>query len=144
MIDVHIINKCKDVFKLENYWLMEDKYRINILKFRCRYHHLPISRKYSLDYDCDLKCQLCLQNDIGHEYHYLARYNFFLHERQLFLNKYYIQHPSVFYPTHADIVLQKQSSSSTIHDNNINQTEKYVNTLLSILLCHFPLILNKS
>ena len=27
--------KIKDVFKFENYLLMEDKYRINISKFRC-------------------------------------------------------------------------------------------------------------
>ena len=46
----------KDVFKFENYLLMEDKYRINISKFRCRYNHPPISRRYSLDYDCDIKC----------------------------------------------------------------------------------------
>ena len=54
----------KDVFKFENYLLMEDKYIINILKFRCRYNHLPNSRKYSLDYDCNIRCKLCLQNDI--------------------------------------------------------------------------------
>ena len=75
---------------------MEDKYRINISKFRCRYNHLPISRKYSFDYDCDIRCKLCLQNDIGDEYHYLIRCDYFLHERQLFINKYYIQHPSVY------------------------------------------------
>ena len=86
----------KDVFKLENYLLMEDKYRINISKFRCRYNHLPISRKYSFDYDCDIRCKHCLQNDIGDEYHYLIRCDYFLHERQLFINKYYIQHPSVY------------------------------------------------
>ena len=68
---------------------MEDKYRINILKFRCRYNHLQISRKYSLDYDCDIKCKRCLQNDIGDEYHYTIRCDYFLHERQLFINKYY-------------------------------------------------------
>ena len=50
-----------DVFMFENYWLMDDKYRINISKFRCRYNHLPISSKYSLDYDCDIKCDICLQ-----------------------------------------------------------------------------------
>ena len=73
---------------------MEDKYRINISKFRCRYNHLPFSIKYSLDYDCDIRCKLCLQNDIGDEYHYLIRFDYFLHERQLFINKYFIQHPS--------------------------------------------------
>ena len=25
-----------------------------------------------LDYDCDIKCKLCLQNNIGDQYHYLA------------------------------------------------------------------------
>ena len=75
---------------------MDDKYRINISKFRCRYNHLPISIKYSLDYDCDIKCNICLQNDIGDEYHYLIRCDYFLHERQLFINKYYIQHQSVY------------------------------------------------
>ena len=75
---------------------MEDTYRFNISKFRCRYNHLPISRKYSFDHDCDIRCKLCLQNDIGDEYHYLIRCDYFLHERQLFINKYYIQHPSVY------------------------------------------------
>ena len=71
---------------------MEDKYIINISKFRCRYY-LPISIKYSLYYDCDLNCKLCLQNNIVDEYHYLIRYDFFLHERQLFINKfYYVQY----------------------------------------------------
>ena len=79
-------NFLKDVFKFENYLLVEDKYRINISKFRCRYNDLPISRKYSLDYDCDIKCKLCLQNDNGDEYHYLIRCDYFLLERQLFIN----------------------------------------------------------
>ena len=75
---------------------MEDKYRINTSKFRYRYNHLPISIKYSLDYDCDIKCNLCLQNYIGDEYHYPIRCDDFLHERQLFIKKYYIQHPGVY------------------------------------------------
>ena len=86
-IDVHIITKFKDVCKFENYLLMEYKFKINISKFRCRYNHLQISSKYSFDYDCDIKCKLCLQNDIGDEYHYLIRCDYFLHERQLFINK---------------------------------------------------------
>ena len=94
----------KDVFKFENYLLMEDKCRINILKFRFRYNHLPISIKYSFDYDCDTKCKLCLQNEIGDEYNYLIRCDYFLHERQLFINKC-LQ----IYPTHADRELHKQS-----------------------------------
>ena len=60
-IDVHIIKKIKDVFMFENYLVMEDKYKINISKFRCRYNHLPMFRQYSFDYDCDIKCKLCLQ-----------------------------------------------------------------------------------
>ena len=43
--------KIKDAYKFENYLLMDDKYRINISKFRCRYNNLPISIKY---YDCDI------------------------------------------------------------------------------------------
>ena len=61
---------------------VSDKYRINISKFRCRYNYLPISRTYSVDYDCDIKCKLCLPNDIGDEYQYLIRCDYFLHERQ--------------------------------------------------------------
>ena len=68
---------------------------VNWSMFSAVHSHLPISRKYSFDYDCDIKCKLCLQNDIGDEYHYLIRCDYFLHERQLFINKYYIQHPSV-------------------------------------------------
>ena len=37
-----------------------------------------IYRKYSIDYDCDIKCKLCLQNDIGDEYHYPISYFLFL------------------------------------------------------------------
>ena len=85
-----------DVFKFENYLLMEDTDIINISKFRCRYNHLPISIKYFLDYDCDVRCKLCLPNDIGDKYHDLIRCDYFLHERQLFINKYYIQQPSVY------------------------------------------------
>ena len=62
---------------------MEDKYKINISKFRCRYNHLQISRKYSFDYECDINYKL--QNDIGNEYHYLIRFDYYLHERQLFI-----------------------------------------------------------
>ena len=32
-----------------------------------------ISRKYFLDYNYNIKCKLCLQNDIGDEYHNLFR-----------------------------------------------------------------------
>ena len=74
---------------LLNYFI----YGINISKFRCtcRYNHLPISRKDSHDYDNYIRCKLCLQNDMGGEYHYLIRWDYFLHERQLFINKYYIK-----------------------------------------------------
>ena len=41
---------------------------------------------------------------IGDEYYYLIRCDYFLHERQLFINKYYIRTPKCLqiYPTHAD------------------------------------------
>ena len=69
---------------------MGNKYTINTSNY------LPISIKYSLDYDCDIKCKLCLQNDIGYKYHYLIRCDNFLHDIQLFLNKYYVQHLIVY------------------------------------------------
>ena len=49
---------------------------------------------------------------MAEEYNYLIRCDYFLHERQLFINKYYKQHPSdntLFYKTHADRELHKQS-----------------------------------
>ena len=52
----------QDVFKFENYWLMQAQYRINIPK---------LVSKFSLDYKCHIKCTLCLQKDIGDEYQYL-------------------------------------------------------------------------
>ena len=103
---------------------MEDKYRINISKLRCRYNHLPISRKYSFNYDCDIKCKLRLQNDIGDEYHYLIRCNYFLHERQLFINKHYIQHPSI----HKFIQLMQTENST----NRLNLA-RFITIILSKL-----------
>ena len=67
---------------------------------------------------------------------YLIRCDYFLHERHLFINKYYnYTTPKCLqiYPTHADRELLKQSLSSTIHHNNNKQTEKYVKTLLIII-----------
>ena len=55
---------------------------------------IQIYIKYSLD--CDMKCKLCVQNDIGDEYHYFIRCDYFLHERHLFLDKYYVQYQSVY------------------------------------------------
>ena len=112
----------KDVCKFENYLLMEDKYRINISKFRCRHNHLQISGKYSFDYDCNIKCKFCLQNDIGDEYHYLIRCDYFLHERQLFINKYYIQHPNVF-----KFIQLMQTENST----NIVNLERFITIILN-------------
>ena len=73
---------------------LPDKDRINLCRFRCGNHKLPVHKRY-LRHDTDNKCSLCNLNNVGDEFHYLficPRLNL---ERERLLKKYYFTRPNV-------------------------------------------------
>ena len=74
---------------------LPQKYSYTLCKFKCGNHKLPIIRgRYNNVNIDDRKCELCQQNDIGDEFHYLFKCDFFNDSRKRLLKKYYYQNPS--------------------------------------------------
>ena len=62
------------------YYLVKlpQKYSYTLCKFKCGNHKLPIIRGRYNDINIDdRKCELCQQNEIGDEFHYLFKCDFF-------------------------------------------------------------------
>ena len=68
--------------------------RINLAKFRCGCHKLPISVNKYVDSDDPKLCTLCDRNEQGDEYHYVLVCPKFMDERKRYLKRYYHDRPS--------------------------------------------------
>ena len=70
---------------------------IPILKFRTSNHKLPIEtgRWEAIPYQ-ERKCFLCIDNEIGDEFHYLFTCPYFANERHIFLKPYYYRRPNIY------------------------------------------------
>ena len=75
---------------------LSPRHRIIMSKFRCGYNKLPVNDfRFFRSVDLSEKnCKLCTRGEIGDEYHYLFCCPYFVHERKLYLKKYFISHPN--------------------------------------------------
>ncbi len=88
---------------------------LSMVRFRTANHKLPIETgRWSGIYHSDRKCNLCNNNDLGDEFHYLLVCPYFLQSRKKYLKKYYYLRPNVikykeFLSTKSEIKLKKLS-----------------------------------
>ena len=77
--------KCN--FKMEDYLLtLPNKLRIPLTKFRLRNHNLPIEKGVHKNIPRPQKlCKLCNDEEVGDEFHYLLKCNYFVDIRPKFL-----------------------------------------------------------
>ena len=75
-----------------------EKYIINLngslfysmIRFRTANHKLPIETgRWNNTYLSERKCELCTENDLDDEYHYLLRCTFFIKERRAYIDPYF-------------------------------------------------------
>ena len=81
----------KDDFKFENYLdILDYKNRVCLCRFRTCNHRLPIEtgRWYNLERK-DRICNLCLENKMGDEFHYILECKLLRNERKSLLGNYY-------------------------------------------------------
>ena len=81
------------------YYLLKlpKQYSQSLCKYKCGNHKLPIVvGRYNNVLIDDRKCELCHQNDIGDEFHYLFMCPFLHETRKRFIKKYYYVNPSAF------------------------------------------------
>ena len=73
------------------------KHRQAISKMRLSSHMLNIEkgRHYGIKRE-ERKCELCLENDLEDEFHFIIKCKMFVELRKTYLPMYYIKHPSMF------------------------------------------------
>ena len=72
----------KDSFNMEDYLVnLESCHKYNLIKFRTRTHHLPITKQRFHDTSADIACPFCSSNEVGDEFHYLFVCDFFKVQR---------------------------------------------------------------
>ena len=86
----------KSEFKLENYLInLPFPSRKLLAKFRCRNHKLPIEKDCHLGLPREQRlCKKCDLSEIGDEFHYLFRCNYFVKERRKYIKCKYYNFPS--------------------------------------------------
>lgn len=83
----------KTVSSFEYYLtLLDTSHRINLCKFRCRNHNLPV-QKAKYDDECSPYCIKC-SGIIGDEFHYLFECPIFVKERNIYIKSYYKTWPN--------------------------------------------------
>ena len=76
----------KDSFNMEDYLVnLESCHKYNLIKFRTRTHHLPITKQRFHDTSADITCPLCSSNEVGDESHYLFVCDFFKAQRDKYI-----------------------------------------------------------
>ena len=120
----HTYNIFKNIFRLEPYLLsLEPKYAIPICKFRTNNHRLPIVvGRYNNINKADRKCELCREDVIGDEYHYLLKCRFFNSQRDLYI------HPR--YTECANTLKMKHLLNST-DTTELIKLSKFINSILN-------------
>ena len=69
----------KQDLQIEKYlMLLDDNMKYNIAKFRTRTHHLPVTKaRFKEAGSVDVTCTLCNYGEVGDEFHYLFKCEFF-------------------------------------------------------------------
>ena len=107
------------IYKDENYLSnLYSKSRLVLCKFRISNHKLPIERGLYSNIDRERRfCQLCNENMIGDEFHFILEYPALQHLRKVFLPKYCQTNPNTL----------KLYNLFTTHNTNIlNRLCKYI------------------
>lgn len=87
----------KENTNIEKYLIaMNKRAYLPLLKFRTANHKLPVEegRWNNVPY-ADRKCNLCLKNELGDEFHYLLVCPFFNVERKMLLKRYFYLRPNI-------------------------------------------------
>ena len=89
----------KHEHKMEKYLTLLDRgHRINLTKFRCGNHKLPVnSGRFQGRPRCERICNLCTSNvtgSSGDEFHYVFDCSFFDVERRSLIKPYYLRRPN--------------------------------------------------
>ena len=86
----------KHEHKMEKYLTLLDRgHRINLTKFRCGNHKLPVnSGRFQGRPRCERVCNLCTSNVTGDEFHYVFDCSFFDVERRSLIKPYYLRRPN--------------------------------------------------
>ena len=86
----------KHEHKMEKYLTLLDRgHRINLTKFRCGNHKLPVnSGRFQGRPRCERICNLCTSNVTGDEFHYVFDCSFFDVERRSLIKPYYLRRPN--------------------------------------------------
>ena len=81
---------------MEKYLTLLDRgHRINLTKFRCGNHKLPVnSGRFQGRPRCERICNLCTSNVTGDEFHYVFDCSFFDVERRSLIKPYYLRRPN--------------------------------------------------
>ena len=128
--DVHENSQCtfyrtfKEALVFEDYInLLDRKDAINLTKFRCRNHKLPVSRtKYPGYLPESIKCKLCNSNELGDEFHYLFKCKHLENERKLYLGQTLFRSPNIF-------TIQRVMNDKSIH--KLKKLAKFVAIILN-------------
>ena len=90
-------NLFKNDIKQEQYIInLNGSLLYTMVRFRTANHKLPIEtgRWNNIDLP-ERKCELCTENDLGDEYHYLLRCSFFKKERRAYIDPYFYTCPNI-------------------------------------------------
>ena len=86
-----------DEFKKQSYLYstMSSNIIRNLVRYRCANHHLPIEVGRWLKLERPERiCNLCNNNQVGDEYHYILECKYFKVQRSLYLHKKYTDRPN--------------------------------------------------
>ena len=116
----------KESPNLEEYnKVLSKKDVVNLTKFRCRNHKLPVAKSKIPGFTPEaLKCTLCDSNELGDECHYLFKCNSFAKERKLYLGENQFVSVNIF------------KIQSVMNVNRINELKKLAK-FIGIIISYF-------
>ena len=91
-------------------------------RYRCVYNNLPANKFKINGEEPNKNCNLCNAHDIGDEYHYLFKCTYFIEERIVYLNKYFISNPNT---------LKMKQLFNTRNPKNLRNLAKFQAHILS-------------
>ena len=78
-----------------------------------RYSNIPVDERI---------CNICQTNEIGDEFHYLFKCNYFYEDRKKYIKKYYYRHPNMY---------KLSKIFNNVNDKELLNLAKFVNIIIS-------------
>jgi hypothetical protein len=100
------------------------KERITLCKFRCRNHHLPVTRNRFNEGQHNIMCDLCTNRDIGDEFHYMLNCPYFQNERLLYLKQKLFKNANLY------------TLKNLMNTANVSKQRNLIK-FISVIMCHF-------